>query len=415
MAKLTMKVKNGMWCGYFYYHDKTQKTAKQKWISSGLKEKGNKTQATEICKQKMEDFLAEIERMENVKDKTLLDFTIWEYADRYIERNEPTIRNVTKRGYMSSRNIIKEFFKDKKLIDTTENDIIDFYNYKRKQGTSTNTIKHYAVLLQATFDLAIHERVYTGINPVKPDKNNKKDLRKLKVPKPTIEVLNPNEQQKLFNIIKGTILEMPFLIAIYYGIRRGEVAALEIKDFDFEGGVLNITKSLDCKNISSMIMGDPKGGEPRQQLLIESLNKRVLQFIQNRETKKVEWDKDKMLYKIPFNMQGRTGTMTFDPLFRHTNGELLTPEYITHKFRKLLIENNFQPLISWNDLRKTCASNLTSDGNNLEFVKDYLGHKAVDVTIKHYATTFDAVAKKQTKTYGNKLDKRFDLNAEDKK
>jgi len=205
-----------------------------------------------------------------------------------------------------------------------------------------------------------------------------------------------------------------FEMLYWCGIRLGELLVLTSADFDFEKGVLNITKSLDYKNLSTMNMNDPKGKEPRQQLLIESLNKRLIKFIEKRQDNKIKWDKDKSFYKIPFDIQDKKGIMDFDPLFRHPDGSLLTPEYITHSFRKLLLNNNFEHIVSWNDLRKTCASNLTSDGNNLEFVKDYLGHKAIDVTIKHYATTFDEVAKKQTKKYGNKLDKRFELDKEEK-
>lgn len=56
--------------------------------------------------------------------------------------------------------------------------------------------------------------------------------------------LDAAELQKLFEIIKGTKLELPVLVAAFYGLRRGEVVGLKWDAIDFKRGAITIKRTV---------------------------------------------------------------------------------------------------------------------------------------------------------------------------
>lgn len=414
MAKLKMKKKdNGKWYGYFYYHDEIKNKFIPKWVSSGLDVKGNKTKATQICEEKMNKFLEDLSKQKQIKDKNILDYTIWEYADRYLN-TKTDIRANTKRGYISIRNVLKSYFNNKKIKDIDKTQILEFYNHLRSLNLTENTISHYSKFLSPLFDFAIKENVYNLKNPAKYKKFDAEtyDL-KIEIPKRKVKVLEPNKQKDLLYLIKNSQhdffrkLEVPYLLSIYTGIRRGELCALEITDFDFSINLLTISKSLDYKKEDNKIINDPKGKEIREIYLPESIMQIIKNYVNNQDQSL--WEEQYKTIQIPYNLQKQTGTMNFNPIFRHANGSLITPSYISHTFAKLIKKENFKPYVVWHDLRHTCATNLIDMGFNLYEVQKYLGHQFIETTERFYATIFTAKQKKNAEKIGSALDNRFNI------
>lgn len=50
--------------------------------------------------------------------------------------------------------------------------------------------------------------------------------------------------QQLFKIVKGTRLELPVLVAAFYGLRRGEVIGLKWDAIDFNRGTITIKRTV---------------------------------------------------------------------------------------------------------------------------------------------------------------------------
>jgi integrase len=65
-------------------------------------------------------------------------------------------------------------------------------------------------------------------------------------------------------------------------------------------------------------------------------------------------------------------------------GELMHPDYVTDRFKRLLRKYNLRQ-IRFHDLRHTCASLLLKNGMQLIHIKDYLGHSEIGITANIYA------------------------------
>lgn len=61
--------------------------------------------------------------------------------------------------------------------------------------------------------------------------------------------LDAAELQHLFDVVKGTKLELPVLVAAFYGLRRGEVLGLKWDAIDFERGTLTIKRTVTSVNV----------------------------------------------------------------------------------------------------------------------------------------------------------------------
>ena len=57
------------------------------------------------------------------------------------------------------------------------------------------------------------------------------------------------ELQHLFEVVKGTKLELPVLVAAFYGLLRGEVLGLMWDAIDFERGTLTIKRTVTSVNV----------------------------------------------------------------------------------------------------------------------------------------------------------------------
>ena len=71
--------------------------------------------------------------------------------------------------------------------------------------------------------------------------------------------LSAEEMQKMFESLRGSRLELPVLVAAFYGFRRGEVLGLKWDAIDFERGTISVkrtvtTVSVDGKHTEAILL-----------------------------------------------------------------------------------------------------------------------------------------------------------------
>ena len=188
--------------------------------------------------------------------------------------------------------------------------------------------------------------------------------------------LDAEQMQRLFEIVKGTRLELPVLVAAFYGLRRGEVIGLKWDAIDFNRGTLTIKRTVTEATIdgtNQIIEQDSAKTKSslRTLPLVGSFREYFMKVKEAQELNK--------------KVCGNCYNYDYDGyVFVNELGERMRPNYLTEYFPKF-IQKHGMPKMRFHDLRHSCASLLLANGVPLKQIQEWLGHSDFSTTANIYA------------------------------
>ncbi len=175
-----------------------------------------------------------------------------------------------------------------------------------------------------------------------------------------------NEVLKLFN---GHPLQPLIYVTLYYGLRRSEVLGLKWDAIDFKNDILEIKHTV-VKSSIVVAKDRTKTASSRMKYILLPEIKELLFDL------KAKQNGNRKLFGKEY--------IESDYVFTWANGKLLTPQYITKAFQKVLSHNEF-PRMRFHDLRHSCASILYDKGWQLKDIQRWLGHSNIATTSDIYS------------------------------
>lgn len=242
--------------------------------------------------------------------------------------------------------------------------IQDYYTYlMNDRGLSGTTVtRHHAVIrkaLQYAFKVDLIDR-----NPA--DK-----VEKPKTNNYVADYYTESELKELFHITKGTFLELPVLLAAFYGLRRSEVIGLKWSAVDFDAKTITIRHTVveDFKDGHRVLVGRDRtktASSHRTLPLVKPFEEALIrlqhQIEENRKTCGNCYNTEYLDY------------VNVNPI-----GELIPPETLTRRFPEFLDKHGLRR-IRFHDLRHSCASLLYSNGVPMKDIQVWLGHSTISTT-----------------------------------
>lgn len=410
--KGSVRVRNGTLYAVISYKDNLGQY-KQKWISTGLKERGNKKQAQKILETELEKFtLHPIE--ENPQPAQKNDIIFIDYIYDYIKSKEKELSPNVYQSYMECWKIMKKHFGNKlKLKDVTYHHIEDYYDYLKNTRKNKNiTIKHHAVILSPALRLAYRDDLIA--------KNPYEFMPKIKKEKSKMQYYNKEELEKLFEVTDKSPLKLIVRVAAYYGFRRSELVGLKWDAIDFKNKMITIKHKVLHVNNKFYLSDTLKTTASHRTLpLLPEIESLLVE-------RKEEIEKNKELFKKSYNHK-------YDEyVFVDDIGDLINPDIISNRFRTLLRKNHLKH-IRFHDLRHSCASLLVASKVPMKNIQEWLGHSNFNTTADVYshldysskyesanalskALSFDKTEEKQSKEeIDDDIEKLEKLLAEKKK
>lgn len=362
--KGSVRVRNGTLYAVISYKDNLGQY-KQKWISTGLKERGNKKQAQKILETELEKFtLHPIE--ENPQPAQKNDIIFIDYIYDYIKSKEKELSPNVYQSYMECWKIMKKHFGNKlKLKDITYHHIEDYYDYLKNTRKNKNiTIKHHAVILSPALRLAYRDDLIA--------KNPYEFMPKIKKEKSKMEYYNKEELEKLFEVTDKSPLKLIVRVAAYYGFRRSELVGLKWDAIDFKNKMITIKHKVLHVNNKFYLSDTLKTTASHRTLpLLPEIESLLIE-------RKEEIEKNKELFKKSYNHK-------FDEyVFVDDIGDLINPDIISNRFRTLLRKNHLKH-IRFHDLRHSCASLLVASKVPMKNIQEWLGHSNFNTTADVYS------------------------------
>ena len=245
--------------------------------------------------------------------------------------------------------------------------IQQFYTEKLKT-VKPNSVIHYHAVIHQALKYALKTDLVSQNVAVKVDRPKKNDFQPV--------FLDVAERQHLFEVIKGTKLELPVLVAAFYGLRRGEVCGLKWDAIDFERGTLTVKRTV------TSIQLDGKTQMIEQESAKTKSSMRTLPLV---SSFKEYFQKVKEAQALNKKVCGNCYNYEYDGfVFVDEMGDLLKPDCLTTQF-PAFIQRHGMKKMRFHDLRHSCASLLLANGVHLKQIQDWLGHSDFSTTANIYA------------------------------
>ena len=351
--------------GYFYavlnYND-VFGNRKTKWIATGLPVKGNKKRA--------EAFLQE-QRRKFVQDAPPADDMLFaDFMEQWLEVVKTSIAVATYASYTNMvKKVISPYFREKgiTLKGLTAKDIQDFY-LKELERVSAASVIHYHSNIHKALKYAVKLDLIPG-NPADKVERPKKE-------KFSASFYDADEINKLFEISKGTKLEIPILLGAFYGLRRSEAIGLKWDAVDFEHDTITIKHTVTSVNLDGKHILVP------QDTTKTKSSRRTLPLVPFVKERLLSLQKEQ---KENRRLCGRCYNREYeDYICVNEIGDLIKPEYISSTFAAFLEEHGMRR-IRFHDLRHSCASLMLSSGVPMKQIQEWLGHSDFSTTANIYA------------------------------
>ncbi len=268
--------------------------------------------------------------------------TFFENVDFYLQyaRNRKSPRWFRQEVAMMETKF-KPFFGDMPVADFRRADIERYINRRLNEGVMPSTINCELNCLGAFFTWATRQEdvnghlLYDKINPVngmRLPENNERYIQ-----------LTSDQVVEIVERAKSHDILTPVMLAVFAGLRRGEIYTLVWNDIDLEGRWINVRK-------------EHTKSKKRRSVPIPTI-----------------------LHEYLANISPGTGNVVNSP-----------ETTLTHRFKKLRSELSFKDSLSvatlrFHDLRHAFAQGLRDAGVILDDIQSFLGHSSVQVTERRYA------------------------------
>lgn len=359
-----LTLKNGRYYAVLNYRNAGGQR-KTKWIALGLPEKGNKRKAeAELARLRAE--------FEPPKEVGALSSDML-FADYLLEWLEIAKGRLAVATYSSYAAMIKKpvgpYFRQRNLtLRELEARHLQMFYSEMLRKVKPNTVIHYHAIIHSALKYAVKTDMLVQNVADKVDRPKKNSFQPV--------FLSAEEMQKMFEALRGTKLELPVLVAAFYGFRRGEVLGLKWDAIDFERGTISVIRTV------TTITLDGKQTEIEQQSAKTKSSLRTLPligsfreyFLQVKEAQEL----NKQICGNCYNHE-YDGFVFVDEL-----GERMRANYLTSAFPKFLESHGLRRM-RFHDLRHSCASLLLANGVPLKHIQEWLGHSDFTTTANIYA------------------------------
>ena len=172
--------------------------------------------------------------------------------------------------------------------------------------------------------------------------------------------------------MQGHKLEIPFMLAAYYGFRRSEVLGLRWSAVDFEHKLISINHKLIVVGTEVILTDELKTKTSNRTLpLIPAIEEALL-----RHREQIE--KNKAFYGNTYDQR------YLEYVCVEENGKIVYPDHMSKQFSDLLKKHGLRH-IRLHDLRHSCASNMLASGVQMKEIQEWLGHSNFSTTADVYS------------------------------
>jgi integrase len=318
------------------------------------------------------------EEEETASDVRAVTFS--EFADEWlVDPARAALKPSTLAFYNTLINVyLLPVFETRELNSLKREDIRAFVDSLAQKGISASSTRNIVGLLNRMMKAAIIGNMLRH-NPCTGVALPKRDTS-------AVPAMRLHEQKKLEKAALADKDGLAVIIALYTGMRIGEICALRWDDVELENGLLHVRHTVQrvaadaerCDGKTRLVFGTPKSLHSRRSIPLTTSLKRRL-------------ENEKLAQTCEFVVSG------YD--------SFTEPRTVRYRFGRLLKQAGLAP-VRFHTLRRTFATRCMETGMDITTLSRLLGHASVKMTLDVYT---DSTPERKAAAMG-KLDKLLAIN-----
>ena len=313
--------------------------------------------------------------------------TLGEFTEQWLrDYAKPNLAPTTYQGYVGIyRSGIGPILGNILLKDLRPSHIQEYIALKLSKNVSNTTVRHHITFLHSVLETAIKWQLLIR-NPID-------SVTMPKIVKHEMNILNEQQAKTILQAVQGTNYYSLFALALYTGMRKSELLALQWNDVDLLMAELSISKSSHRLNTGEYIVKSTKTAKSNRRI---ALSKKTCTMLKQHLKKEMN-RYSKTCSKFPNDRL----------LFCEPNGKPLKPNTIGQHWTRLLRRLNY-PHIRFHDLRHTHASWMLKKGVSPKVIQERLGHSTISTTLDIYSHVTPGMQQQAVKIFDKILTRNSD-------
>jgi len=213
-----------------------------------------------------------------------------------------------------------------------------------------------------------------------------------KVRQQEVQIVSEDQLPVLLEKIRGHKIEPVALLALFCGLRRGEILALKWGNIDLDRSVLRVRHSLEETRAGGVRFKEPKSKAGRRDVTLPDV---VVGVLRRHRIEQLE-----LRAKL-----GLGRPSDDDLVFWQLNGQPIGPRHFSANVWPAAARKIGMPKITFHSLRHTHASQLIAAGVDVVTISKRLGHSSPNITLGTYAHLFATSDERAAKAINEALGK----------
>lgn len=192
--------------------------------------------------------------------------------------------------------------------------------------------------------------------------------------------LDEEENARFVKAIKGHPLEILFLVALFTGMRQGEILGLSWSRVDFKKGTIRIDKQFQRTTGSGSVYKLVTTKSSKGRTITPAPY--IMDRLRDQRAKQAKWQLK----------AGANWDNTWNLVFTNEYGRHLMHHTVYHRFKDIAVQIGC-PDTRFHDLRHTYAVSAIRAGDDIKTVQGNLGHAIAAFTLDVYGHVTDQMKK----------------------
>lgn len=192
-----------------------------------------------------------------------------------------------------------------------------------------------------------------------------------KMERQELQTMDDTDVAKFLKEIQGNPYEYPLFVAVFTGLRQGELLGLTWDCVDFERGTLLINKQHNrAKGEKEFHFSNLKNSKARSLTVADE----VMRVLKRQKARQTQWAA----------VAGELWDNRENLVFTTETGRYINNKTLYMNF-KAIVKNLGLPELRFHDLQHTFSVNSLQAGNDIKTVQENLGHATAAFTLSTYA------------------------------